>query len=371
MRISTLIQATFVACVTLFLGVAFSSGPGASGSFRTGAPSAGGGTESTCSGCHNSGSANYGEPQVSWNIAQTLGGTNITRYVPGETYFVTVSVTPEMGAPAAYGFQSVFLETTGNTQAGSLSGFDSNSQGSSGGGGRTYAEHNQRTASGTWNFQWTAPAAGTGDVRIYSVGNSVNSMSGREGDSGSTMSTIINLMEAALPVTLAGIEARIEKNDVILEWETSEEDNVSHFEVERRTNNAETFVPVGRVAATGFTESGEGYSYKDDNAPNGEHFYRLRMVDFDDTYAYSPVVSANVDLNERSLRLFPNPAVGNVNIDAPILEGGQLRVLDLNGREVYSGPQQTTLDVENFSPGVYLIEVQNGRERFIKTLFRR
>jgi hypothetical protein len=372
MRFSTLLQATFVACVTLFLGVAFSGGPAAAGgTFRTGAPNAGEGTETTCNSCHSSGASTFGEPQITWNIATSMGGSNVTKYNPGETYFVTVNVSAPMGTPAAYGFQSVFLETTGNTQAGSLSGFDANSQGTAGGGERIYAEHNDRTASGTWNFQWTAPIAGTGDVRIYSAGNAVNSNLGTSGDSGSTMSTTVTLMEAALPVTLAGIEARAEKNDVILDWETSEEDNVSHFEVERSSSNAEIFVPIGRVTATGFTESGEGYNYKDANAPNGEHFYRLRMVDFDDSYAYSPVVSANVERSDRTLRLFPNPAVGNVNIDAPLLEGGQLRVMDLNGREVYSGPQPTTLDVGGFSPGVYLIEVQNGRERFVKTLFRR
>ncbi|WP_020570006.1 choice-of-anchor V domain-containing protein [Neolewinella persica] len=367
MRISTLIQATIVACLTLFLGVAFSSGPGASGTFRTGAPSAGGGTEGTCSGCHNTGA--FGEPTVTWNIATTLGGTNISRYLPGETYFVTINVSAPMGSPAAYGFQSVFLETTGNTQAGTLSGFDANSQGSPGG-GRTYAEHNKRTPSGTWNFQWTAPVAGTGDVRIYSVGNSVNSMSGNQGDNGSSMSTIVNLMEAALPVTLAGIEARAEKNDVLLNWETAEEDNVSHFEVERSTNNAETFVSIGRVAATGFTTSGEGYNFKDANAPNGEHFYRLRMVDFDETFTFSPVVSAKVERSDLALRLYPNPAIAEVNIDAPVLDGGRLRVLDMNGREVYSGAQQPTLDVSSFHSGVYLIEVQNGRERLVKTLVR-
>ena len=208
-------------------------------------------------------------------------------------------------------------------------------------------------------------------MRIYSTGNSVNSMSGNQGDSGATMSTIVNLMESTLPITLANIEARAEKNDVILDWETAEEENVSHFEVERSINNAETFVSIGQVAATGFTESGEGYYYKDVNAPNGEHFYRLRMVDFDDTYTYSPVVSANVERSDRALRLYPNPAVAEVNIDAPLLDGGQLRVLDMNGREIFSGPQQPMLDISSFRPGVYLVEVQNGRERMVKTLFRR
>lgn len=369
MRISTQLQATIVACLTLFLGVAFSSGPGNAGFFRTGAPSAGGGMESTCSSCHSSGSANFGEPQVNWNIAQTLGGPNVTRYVPGETYFVTVSVSTEMGSPAAYGFQSVFLKTTDNTQAGTLSGFDANSQPATNG-DRTYAEHNKRTPSGTWNFQWTAPAAGSGDVRIYSVGNSVNNAGGSSGDSGSTMSTIVNLMESALPVTLAGIEARTEKNEVILSWETAAENNVSHFEIERSTGNSETFAEVGRVAATGFTETGEGYQYKDAEAPNGEHFYRLRMVDVDDTYAYSPVVAARIESGDRAMRLFPNPAVGDVNVDAPQLDGGLLSVFDMNGREIYSGPQQTTLDVSDFFSGIYLVEIQNGRERFVKTLVK-
>jgi len=43
---------------------------------------------------------------------------------------------------------------------------------------------NTATTSGTitWNFQWTAPAAGTGDVTFYYCSNAVNNNGGTSGD---------------------------------------------------------------------------------------------------------------------------------------------------------------------------------------------
>jgi len=89
----------------LFLGN--SGGPAANGNFKTGAPSAGGGTEQTCSQCHSSGS--FGEPVINVSFAQDGMPVELTEYTPGETYRVTVAIGYGATAPAAYGFSSQFL----------------------------------------------------------------------------------------------------------------------------------------------------------------------------------------------------------------------------------------------------------------------
>ena len=74
----------------LFLGN--SSGAANNNNYNTGAPSAGGGQELTCSLCHRSGS--YGEPQVAVTFAEQGSDVfgELTTYTPGQTYRVSVAV---------------------------------------------------------------------------------------------------------------------------------------------------------------------------------------------------------------------------------------------------------------------------------------
>ncbi|MEO0731257.1 MAG: choice-of-anchor V domain-containing protein [Bacteroidota bacterium] len=196
MTISTLrYGGAILALAALFLFTANSSGPASNGNFFTGAPSAGGGMESTCSVCHRSGS--FGEPQLTVNFALKDGGDAIPGvYSPGATYTVTVAVGHNDLVPASYGFQSQFI-TTGDTivAAGTLANPDDDTQLTPGDGGRVYAEHNKRGPDSLFTFEWTAPIAGTDSVKMYVVGNLVNNAAGTGGDNGSTMPTIVTLAE--------------------------------------------------------------------------------------------------------------------------------------------------------------------------------
>ncbi|MFK7807676.1 MAG: choice-of-anchor V domain-containing protein, partial [Saprospiraceae bacterium] len=49
-------------------------------------------------------------------------------------------------------------------------------------GGRTYIEHNQNGDPSTWEFNWTAPAAGSGAVTFYAAGLANNSNGNTQGD---------------------------------------------------------------------------------------------------------------------------------------------------------------------------------------------
>jgi hypothetical protein len=186
--------------VLLALGVALlflgnSNGPAANGNFYTGAPSAGGGTESTCSTCHRSG--NFGEPVI--NVTFSEGGSSValTEYVPGQTYTVTVAVGYGGNEPSAFGFSSQFLNlaTSPATTAGTLANPSSDARITRAGNGRNYAEHRMRGQDGLFTFEWTAPQAGAGAVNYYVTGVLANSAGGTSGDNGSTAPTIITLAE--------------------------------------------------------------------------------------------------------------------------------------------------------------------------------
>ncbi|WP_452224373.1 T9SS type A sorting domain-containing protein [Lacinutrix chionoecetis] len=179
----------------------YSSGPASvNGNGYTGAP----GESFTCGGCHSGGA--YGEPIVNFTVSNM--GSPVTEYVPGTTYDMTLSITSSMGSPAAYGMQAVVLDAANNS-TGVLANPSSNMQLILGNSGRTYAEHNMRSIPNTFTFEWTAPAPGTGDVRIFSVGNSVNSAQGTGGDNGSTGPTLVTLTENTLSVDEVSLQEQI------------------------------------------------------------------------------------------------------------------------------------------------------------------
>ncbi len=171
---------------------AYSSGPASSNnSGFTGAPSAGGGSEAVCGTCHNSG--DYGTPRLSVRF----DGTNATKYRPGQTYTVTVSVQPQSGMPPGYGFQAQFLDASDPIllPAGTLSNPDAVTQLATTDSGRRYAEHKGINSDSLFTFDWTAPEAGTGPVTLYVVGNLVNRAQGSVGDNGSSQPLTLTLTE--------------------------------------------------------------------------------------------------------------------------------------------------------------------------------
>jgi len=372
MKQTILLQGAVMAILVLILGIASSGGPAANNLYFTGAPSTGGGTELTCTICHNSGAGNYGEPQVSWTVAAYEGGPNETTYVPGETYFITVNVTAEMGSPAGYGFSSTFLMGESNNKAGTPFGADDNTRFTNNNNNenpRIYVEHRNRTPSGTWNFRWIAPTDGTGIVNIYSVGNAVDGLGGNSGDSGSTFSTIITLTETVLPVDLTEFTATADKAIVRLNWSTASEDDVVHFAVERSIDG-ETFTPIGRQTTSGNTRQIKNYAFTDREAPVGNLYYRLRIVDLDGSYAFSPIAQTQVT-TESKLLIYPNPADVTVFIDGEMTETTKVRILDKTGRILRERRGAGTIDVADLPTGIYLLETVREGIRDVKKLVKR
>lgn len=321
---------------------------------NTGAPSAGGGTEPTCSLCHNNG--NFGEPAITFTIADMLGGPAITEYVPGQTYQVTAVVSETAAnTPAAYGFQSVFLSVPENAtvpvQAGTLSNGSEGTETTTLASGRTYAEHGERSSTGEWTFEWTAPAAGTGEVKAYVVGNLVNTNFSTSGDNGSTMPTVITLSEMViLPLELSYFSGSANKNLVDLNWETASEEAFSHFSVERRTD-ASDWETIGSLAGAGAEDLKAAYHFEDATAEAGANHYRLRMEDLDGSYEYSDLVSVTTAANTTSV--YPNPTTDFVQVRTAT--EATVTILNLAGANVAKGFTNQPIQLTHLPVGIYYL----------------
>jgi hypothetical protein len=154
---------------------------------NTGAPGdqISGGSPVTCQFCHNSAAI-----QVTLSISLLdLEGNVVSDYIPGETYKVRVMINPAVGNPGGYGFQLIPIRDSNNSDIKGLQNPASNVKISTvNSTGRTYAEHNGVSNSGTFEVEWVAPEAGTGSVTFYSAGNGVNRNGNSVGDGGANSS---------------------------------------------------------------------------------------------------------------------------------------------------------------------------------------
>ena len=113
-----------------------------------------------------------------------------------------------------------------------------------------------------------------------------------------------------LPVELTVFTATADGPAAVrLAWATASEKNSARFEVERSADG-ETFVSIGAVAAAGSSSGPRRYELLDARLPAGAAllYYRLRQVDRDGTFSYSPVRAVALKGAGAGLALFPNPA---------------------------------------------------------------
>lgn len=138
----------------LFLLIALVSGfstfyPNGAPAAKTGSP----GDGANCTECHG-GTATTTAGLITTNIPAS-------GYVPGQTYSITANNT--LTGSGKYGFE-VSPQNAAGTQLGTLAA----GSGSKLVGGTKYVTHsNANSTTHTWTFNWTAPAAGTGDVTFY------------------------------------------------------------------------------------------------------------------------------------------------------------------------------------------------------------
>lgn len=172
-----------------------------------------------------------------------------------------------------------------------------------------------------------------------------------------------------LPVDLFYFNATPKSSDVLLEWATASELNNDFFEVQRSADGRD-FEVLGKVAGAGTHSGLLTYDFTDRSPRPGLNYYRLRQVDFDGAFEYSPVVSVKAAGKEDGMALYPNPAGEYVEVSLPAewSEGEtELFLRDVSGRVLrqmqfsnVDGPLR--MSTEDLPGGYYTLQASNGRE---------
>lgn len=167
-----------------------------------------------------------------------------------------------------------------------------------------------------------------------------------------------------LPVTLIRFTASPGENGTVrLNWVTAAETNSKQFDIQQSADG-KTWYDKGTVQARGESVSEAVYEFIDENAAIGENLYRLKMIDRDETFAYSKIESVRIfDAPETSF--YPNPVSERLFLkinDAKSVQ--EINISDLNGNSVYKANNVSAsgIDVRGLNTGMYLIRVvlKNG-----------
>ncbi|MDX2129993.1 MAG: T9SS type A sorting domain-containing protein [Chloroherpetonaceae bacterium] len=175
--------------------------------------------------------------------------------------------------------------------------------------------------------------------------------------------------ELTLPVELSSFNASFKNGTVELVWETASEINNQGFFIER-SNDQVAFSNLGFIRGKGTTTEGQRYSFLDRSAA-GKVYYRLKQVDFDGKFEYSPILEVSGVPSRFALaQNYPNPFNPSTQINYSL--GARslvtLKVFDILGRELQTlvnetkeiGSYSVRFNASILPSGVYFYRLQSG-----------
>lgn len=180
---------------------------------------------------------------------------------------------------------------------------------------------------------------------------------------------------SALPIELIDISANGIVDHIDVVWNVASEYNVSHYELER-SEDGYNFEYIASLGAVGTTTQAQRYEYNDFNVRTFQtYYYRVRNVDFDGQYSYTPIVSARIEggtngFDANSVSLFPNPTSYNTAVSIVSSEEMELvmttyttsgkRLLE---QDIKLQPGHTVVQLASntWSNGVYFVKLRDER----------
>ena len=200
---------------------------------------------------------------------------------------------------------------------------------------------------------------------------------GRLGEPDSDADGIVNYQDGSdipLPLDWLTFEVTQSGGYAILDWTTTNEIDVSHFEIERSTDG-EIFDYIGTVPARNVANEVNAYQYSDIVLRSKLLYYRVRQVDFDGQHTYSMTRVLIIGETRFDVSLYPNPVSNQVHIELGQAAEGYYHVIDLSGKTILSGylpadRTQHTLELGSLSTGVYQVLITIGDQREVRRIIK-
>ncbi len=186
-------------------------------------------------------------------------------------------------------------------------------------------------------------------------------------------SIIITRIEDVLPLSLIDFYINNNKNNIELYWESIEEFNMSHFEIER-SFDSRVWESIGKVDASGNSLESNYYTFLDnlnllEEIPFTKVYYRLKMIDIDLSYEYSPIRATTInDINYFNFYINNNEGQILLNLDSKNIKNARFQLYNSNGQLIDTKQVDLELgnniifnDINDLANGLYIINISNDK----------
>jgi hypothetical protein len=184
---------------------------------------------------------------------------------------------------------------------------------------------------------------------------------------------------SVLPVKLSSFTAEVLKNDVKVQWQTSEENSVKEYEIQRSADGIH-FNDAGIIFPSLFdNQPNKNYRFSDTNAvinynKAGHLYYRLKTTGEDGDFTYSSIQAVSfATKNTFIVNLYPNPFTNK--IDVTVNSGGDnylnAVITGIKGEalvdtkiKVSKGFSNVSIpNLERLAKGIYFLELSMDKEK--------
>jgi hypothetical protein len=185
--------------------------------------------------------------------------------------------------------------------------------------------------------------------------------------------TLGSTVAVVLPVELLEFNAKaIENTNVRLTWTTVSEISNERFEVER-SKDGEQFEHIGIVKGAGNSVTQNSYVYTDLLPYSETSYYRLKQVNFDGKFSYTPLRPVRIT-GAQNIQIYPNPNNGNelfLNIENLSTNELSVFVTDITGKTILnelsdlsSGNSLKMVFPQKLASGTYVVNVKTAQKAF-------
>jgi hypothetical protein len=184
-----------------------------------------------------------------------------------------------------------------------------------------------------------------------------------------------------LPIKLLSFSGSIVNKKAQLNWSVAENETGDRFEIEKSTDGR-TFVSMSTLFTTDKIGT-EAYSFRDGAELTATAYFRLKVINKDNSVSYSKIVTLKNDteITANTLTLVQNPVATTLQFQYKASTAGinKLVIYNTAGMMVMStnvslqkGSNAVSINIDNkISTGTYFVEISNGTERSVAKMIKK
>ena len=172
---------------------------------------------------------------------------------------------------------------------------------------------------------------------------------------------------APLPISFLYFKAILSaQQKVLLQWKIIDPETDDKFIIEQ-SSSLQSWRPIGTVYSSASTQL---YTFTDVNPSEGISFYRLKIIEPDNSISYSSLQKINIKPASEKIKLYPNPAKDYITIQGELPAEADITFLSSEGKIIFTKHILTNrysfqLNLPGLANGIYFLKINNQVKKII------